>query len=646
MTPTANNTAAMTMAGLNLIQQALSIYDSDLRLVVCNRPFREMFDLPRALTEPGAAFEDTIRFQVTRGEYGEVTDIDAAVRSRVEQARAFEPHYMERTRPDGRTISVEGSPLPQGGWVTVYTDITHTKQQEALLSARSEELSDRVLSYAEKLASTNRKLEATIAALEEAKRQLTETEARTRLTTEMMPAHIAHVDPYRTYTFSNRRLNSVMPGRPSSILGRHIGDVLGKTAYAAIRPRLDAAFGGSPSVFEFTDEESSRRIRIAFTPDRDPRQGGINGVYILSMDVTEETQARTALQQTRRREMAAQLTSGMAHDFSNLLTIILGSQSRLQRMDLPQQARDLIAATLSAANRGGGLLNRIADITGAREWHPAPTDLPALLSDLETLAAPALPAGISLCISNELADDALMLDSGMLQDSLLNLILNSRDACGDSGTITLVVRPVQDTWAEFSVTDSGPGFSAAALEHALEPFFSTKGGEGSGLGLAMVYDMTKLAGGHVRLANPRGHGGKVTMRLPLRPAPAASRATSGLVLLVEDSPDLREGVRAMLTETGNAVIEATSVDEAMVLLREVPGISLVLSDIYLEGDATGLDLLDRLAQTDAPPPCRLMTSLPPHDPVHLAAAARAPVLQKPFSAATLTGFLHLKDHRP
>ncbi|MTJ03669.1 MAG: response regulator [Sediminimonas qiaohouensis] len=646
MTPRRTDTAAMTMAGLNLIQQALSIYDSDLRLVVCNRPFQEMFDLPQSLTKPGAEFGETIRYLVTRGEYGDVEDIDAAVKSRVEQARAFEPHYMERTRPDGRTISVEGSPLPQGGWVTVYTDITHTKQQEALLRARSEELSDRVLSYAEKLASTNRKLESTITALEEAKRQLTETEARTRLTTEMMPAHIAHVDPERIYTFSNRRLNTVMPGRPSSIVGRHIGEALGQSAYDAIRPHLDAAFGGSPSVFEFTDEDSSRRIRAAFTPDRDPEDGGINGVYILSMDVTEETQARTALQQTRRREMAAQLTSGMAHDFSNLLTIILGSQSRLQRMELPQQARDLIAATLSAANRGGGLLNRIADITGAREWHPAPTDLPALLADLETLAAPALPPGISLNISNEIANEALLLDSGMLQDSLLNLILNARDACGDTGTITLDVHPVQDTWAEFSVTDSGPGFSPAALDHALEPFFSTKGGEGSGLGLAMVYDMTKLAGGHVRLANPPKQGGQVTMRLPLRPAPAPAHAAPGLVLLIEDSPDLREGVRAMLTDAGNAVIEAASVDEAMVLLNEVPGISLVLSDIHLEGDATGLDLLDRLAGTDTPPPCRLMTSLPPDDPMHLAAAARAPVLRKPFSAAALTDFLQPKDHHP
>lgn len=634
------DTSAMTMAGLNLIQQALSIYDSGLRLVACNRPFRDMFDLPDTLTAPGARFEDTIRFLAKRGEYGPVGDIEEAVRVRVDQARAFAPHYMERLRPDGRSISVEGSPLPQGGWVTVYTDITRVKQQEALLRARSEELSDKVLGYAEELSATNRKLEATVTALEEAKRQLTETEARTRLTTEMMPAHISHVGRDRRYSFSNRKLGVVMPGRPQNILGLPIRTALGEAAYAAIQPHLDAAFDGTASVFEFNDEDSSRRIRAAFTPDRAP-DGQINGVYILSMDVTEETQARSALQQTRRREMAAQLTSGMAHDFSNLLTIIMGSQSRLQRMSLPPDARDLVTATLSAANRGGSLLNRIADITGACEWNPGPADLRALLADLETLAASALPQGIALTIRNEIAHEALMLDTGMLQDSLLNLILNARDACAGTGSIILDVAAVQNIWAAFTVSDSGPGFSEAALEHALEPFFTTKGGEGTGLGLAMVYDMAKLAGGRIWIGNTEA-GGQVSLRLPLRPAPASF--TAGLVLLVEDSPDLRAGIREMLREQGHAVIEAASVDEALALLGQLPDITLILSDITLEGDATGLDLLERLPRGH--PPCRLMTSLARTHPLHKKASALVPVLMKPFTAIGLFAFLQREGHSP
>jgi len=627
---------AMTIAGLNLIQQALSIYDSDLRLVLCNQPFRDMFDLPDALITPGASFEETIRYLTTRGEYGPVEDIESVVQDRVKLALAFEPHYLEREMANGHTISVEGSPLPQGGWVTVYTDITSTKRQEALLRARSEELSDQLLAHAEELSATNRKLAATVTTLEETKRQLTEIEARTRLTTEMMPAHIAHVGPDKIYTYSNRRLSAVMPNRPSNIIGLHIQEALGEMAYDAIRGNLDAAFQGRASVFEFTFMPEFRRIRVAFTPDSTDTD--IQGVYILSMDVTEETQARTALQQTRRREMAAQLTSGLAHDFSNLLTIILGMQSRLQKMQLPTTANDLIAATLGAAQRGGTLLNRIADMTSAREVLTVSTDLPALLEDFETLAGSALPAGVTLTITNNVPLPYLLLDGGMLQDSLLNLILNARDAIGTTGHIALDVSAV-DTWLEFTVTDSGSGFSESALTHALEPFFTTKGGEGSGLGLSMVYDMTKLAGGRVQLANTPT-GTRVTLRLPLRPAAPVIRP--GLALLVEDSPDLRASIRDMLTDIGHSVIEAASVDEALALLGELPDISVILSDISLEGDTTGLDLFQRLPSGH--PPCYLMTSLSPDTVMFKQAQALTTVLRKPFNPAQLASVLQQENH--
>ena len=620
----------MTMAGLNLIQQALTIYDQTLHLAVCNRRFQEMFDLPDALVTPGADFADTIRYLAARGDYGDVGCVDAFVATRVEIARAFEPHYMERTRAGGRTISVEGSPLPQGGWVTVYTDITTTKRQEALLRARSAELSDRLLSYSEDLSAANRELGATITALEEAKRQITEAEARTRLTAEMMPAHIAHIGPDRRYTYSNRRLTSVMPGSRADLIGVHVADVLGPQPWSLIRPELDRAYAGQASVFEFTHEPSARRIRVALTPD--PTSGG---VYILSMDITRESQTRAALQQTRRREMAAQLTSGLAHDFSNLLTIILGMQSRLGRMGLPEGAQDLVNATLAAARRGGGLLGRIADMTGPREHEPTPTDLSAFLGDLETLARSTLPSGISLGIETGGTADRYLLDAGMLQDSLLNLVLNARDACGDNGRITITARPVQETWLEFVVDDTGPGFGAEAIRHALDPFFTTKGGEGSGLGLSMVYDMTKLAGGRITLGNTED-GGRVTLRLPLRTAGTAR--PPGLVLLVEDSPDLRSTLRDMLRGAGHSVIEATSVDEASRLIADLPEISAVLSDIVLEGSRTGLDLVDVPRGGDCP--LVLMTSLPPDDPRSLAAEIRAPVLRKPFTASQLDAALN------
>ena len=621
----------MTMAGLNLIKQALSIYDSELRLVVANERFREMFEIPDHLMRPGASFEETIRVIATRGEYGAVDDIEHLVKERVDRALAFEPHYMEREREDGRWISVEGSPLPQGGWVTVYTDITSVKRQEDLLRTRSEELSEKLLKYSEDLATTNRQLESTVIALEEAKRQVSESEARMRLTTEMMPAHIAHVGPDWRYTYSNRRLSSVMPGRPRNIVGTFIGETLGESAFARLKPQLEQAFEGTPTVFEFTDQDSQHRIRVALTPDSEPRAS--RGVYILSMDVTQESQTRAVLQQTRRRELAAQMTSGLAHDFSNLLTIILGSQSKLEKLSLPSPASDLVEATLTAARRGGTLLDRLADMTGQRAPKLEAVLMPELLEQIQTLAGPALGEDADLEIVADVPDRPMLMDAGVLQDSLLNLILNARDAMEGKGTIRLSVTLVQDTWVRLEVRDSGPGFTDIALQKALDPFFTTKGSEGSGLGLPMVYDAVKLMGGDVKLNN-LSVGASVAIRLPLRWA--RQTETPGLVLLVEDNLKLRDMIRDMLTALGHTVIETGATDEAKTLIDSLPDISMVLSDIKLEGSETGVDLARNLPRDI---PIYLMTSLPETDPLYISGAALAPVLRKPFAQDALAKFL-------
>ncbi|PWK59741.1 PAS-domain containing protein [Roseicyclus mahoneyensis] len=630
--PPRTGTDHLTRAGLNLIQQALSIYDADLRLAVCNRPFQTMFGLPERLVTPGAPFRDTIRYLVETGEYGEIDDIESFIETRVDQARAFQPHYMERRRANGRMISVEGSPLPEGGWVTVYTDITAIKRQEELLRARSEELTDQVLTHTEDLAATNRALEATIAQLEEAKAELTEMEARIRLTTEMTPAHIARVDRDGVYTYTNRRLSSLLPGRQSDIVGLSFEQALGAHTAARLRPQLARALAGEASVLEFTEDDSGRRIRTAFTPDQSGPGEPITGVYLLSTDLTEETQAKAALAQTGKRELAAQLTSGLAHDFANLLTIILGLQGRLERMSLPSGARELTGATKAAARRGGDLLNKIARMSGPHETREAPTVLDDFLATLAPLAGAALPPGIALTLDKRVAHPVLMLDAGSLQDSLLNLVLNARDAIGAApGQITVRLSAVQDTWLDITVTDTGPGFSEMALERALDPFFTTKGDAGSGLGLSMVYDLTKLAGGQVRLENGPECGASVTLRMPLRPAEAEARPQ--LVLLVEDTPDIRAHVRDALTALGHQVMEAASAEEALAL-ADIPGIDWVLSDIRL-GAGDGVDLLTRIAQGQPGLKLALMTSLPEGDTRRTAGAQRWPVLQKPVSAGTL-----------
>ncbi|MGR3198539.1 MAG: PAS-domain containing protein [Paracoccus sp. (in: a-proteobacteria)] len=607
--------ADLTRSGLNLIGQALSIFDADLRLAVANTQYQAMFDLPDSLTEAGASFEDTIRYLVHRGEYGPQDDPDAAVALRVNQARTFQPHYFERRRTNGQWIAVEGAPLSQGGWVTVYTDITRIKQQEALLRARSDALSEQVLLNAESLAAANRELAATNAALQEAQRVLTQTEARTRQVTEMVPAHIAHMDAQFRYTFSNRRLPVIFPGAADDIVGLTVEEALGAPTFATLLPWMSRALAGDPQVFEITHPTSGRRIRIALTPDRNG-----NGVYILSTDVSAEVQAREALAHAAKRNLAAQLTSGMAHDFGNLLTIILGLQARLASRELDAPAAEDVQATLAAARRGAALLDRLARISGTREPALEPTDLPTLMADLATLARPSLSEGTVLELAVDLAPGPLLLDPGALQDSLLNLILNADAATSPPGRISLSASQSGD-WLEIVVSDTGPGFSAEALSRATEPFFTTRKGQGSGLGLSMVYDQTKMVGGTLRLSNGT-QGALVTLRLPWRPV------TRRMVLLVEDDDLIRAQVRDQLTGLGHAVIEAASLAEARAL-ADLPGLGLILSDIQL-GDGLGLDL-------STPLPVLLMTSLPPGAP--LRDRATAPVLTKPFTAARLAAAL-------
>lgn len=610
--------AELTRSGLNLIAQAISIFDADLRLAVCNQPYRDLFDLPPELTRPGASFQDTVRHLVLRGEYGTQTDPDRAVQLRVEQARTFQPHYIERVRPNGRIISVEGAPLAQGGWVAVYTDITEIREHEEMLRLRASEASAQVLRHAERLAAANRQLAATNAALSEAQRTASASEARTRRITGMVPAHIAHMDRDYRYTFSNRQISAVFPAAGRDIIGMTGEAALGPETFARIRPHMDAAIAGQPQVFEITDAPSGRRVRIALTPD-----GTGGGVYILSTDVTAEVQARETVAQAGRRALAAQLTNGLAHDFGNLLTIILGLQSRLRAADLPDAAASDVEATLAAARRGAALLDQITGMTTPRDGFSQPTDPATLLRDLALMARPSLGADVALTLQMDLRGQPLLLDGGGLQDAVLNLLLNARDAMQGCGRITLSARE-QGDWLDLTVQDSGPGFPPEALEQAIQPFFTTKGAAGSGLGLAMVYDLVKTAGGSLRLDNTV-QGARVRLRLPRRVV------RPRLVLLVEDDPEIRAHTRQMLTGMGHAVIEAASLAEAQGL-TDLPGLSAILSDLQL-GDGLGRDL------AAAGLPMLLMTALPPGAPERQ--GTPCPVLTKPFDASLLAA--HLQD---
>lgn len=633
----------MTRSGLNLIKQAISIYDQDLTLLVANRRFKNMFSLPDQLTEIGASFSKTIYYLVQAGEYGTVDDIDTFVKEREEQAKAFMPHYVERKRANGSTISIEGSPLRQGGWVTVYTDITDVKRQEELLRGRSQGLSEQLIRRSEQLALTNRELTATITALEQAQQELIDSESRLQSTNAMIPAHIARVDTDGYYTYTNQKLFTVIPGSPKNIVGMHMQKALGTEVYKIVRSKFDDAMQGKASAFEFALNQSGKQVRLSITPDIND-DGNVFGAYLLSMDITEETNARQALMHARRRELAAQLTSGLAHDFANLLTIILGQQNKLEAIDdLPRNIREIVETTKDAALRGGTLLDGLGQFNSMRTLSLKPVNVDLLIDQLTRLIRAALnseESGIELEICNKLDDQQLMLDQGFMQDAVLNLALNAKEAISENGKIKLKFLKSHEDWLEIKLRDNGPGFSEAALKNAFTPFFTTKKGKvGRGMGLTTVFDFAKMNGGRVILDNHFEGGAEVTLRIPYS---KVETTKSGLVLLVEDNPHIRETVRGYLQKMGHSVLEADSAEEAE-HLGGLPDLSFVVSDLMLQGDLTGYDLAIKLRKTGVDIPIYIITGLPTSDPIRMQTAKKFPILSKPFSFEQMVDQIQIED---
>ena len=200
------------------------------------------------------------------GEYGPLEDVEAFVDEKVALARQFEPHYFERTRANGTSISVEGSPLDEGGWITVYTDITEIKRQERFIRSHAESLSEELVQRSEDLAQSNRELSATIRALEAAKLELTESRERISLINRMIPAHIAHVDATGRYTHSNGNLGKILPASPVNMVGHTMADALGPEIWPQVEPSFRSAMSGKSTVSEVRDDQTGHFIRLAMSP--------------------------------------------------------------------------------------------------------------------------------------------------------------------------------------------------------------------------------------------------------------------------------------------------------------------------------------------------------------------------------------------
>lgn len=624
----------LLQAALDHINQGFSVFDAQLQLVAWNRRLFEMLEFPTHLAHRGAPLSAFLEVNAARGEYGD-GDIAEMIARRVERARLFEPHSFERVRPDGQVVLVTGAPLPTGGFVTTYTDITREREHQA-------------------------NLERTVA---ERTRQLRQSEDWLRLVTDSVPALIAYVGPGPVYRFANRRYAKWFDQTVESLVGRPVADIIGPELYPELEPHIARAFTGQAVSYEYARNRATGRIahmRSTLIPDR-TADGRTLGCFVLSLDVTEQKRSETALAQAQRMEAVGQLSGGLAHDFNNLLTIIIGNVLSLRRKaDIPAMP-DLsghIDPILQAAQRGADLTRRLLAFAKGNAADSKPVRLAALLANMEGLLSGSLPRGITFSLETGDADPPVRVDPSEFENALVNLVLNARDAMPSGGTI--LVRLEEDEippaktaslgiapgrYARILVCDTGAGMSEDVRRQAFDPFFSTKPfGTGSGLGLPTVYGFARRSGGCVSIESRSGHGTEIRVLLPVTADAAVADGadeTQGtrhgngeLVLLVEDDAAVADVVRDQLCVLGYSVLVTGEADDALDLVAEVGDIRAVLSDVVMPGQMSGLVLAEKIRAARPGLPIALMSGY--RDGTDGGAPLPdCPILSKPFAAGLL-----------
>jgi signal transduction histidine kinase/CheY-like chemotaxis protein len=317
-------------------------------------------------------------------------------------------------------------------------------------------------------------------------------------------------------------------------------------------------------------------------------------------------QAEEKLRQAQKMEAVGQLTGGIAHDFNNLLTSINGSLEMLQNRVAQGRLDDLgryVAAARESASRAGALTHRLLAFARQQTLAPASVDVNALIAGLENLISRSIGPGILVRVEAAAAPATVRVDPNQLEHALLNLCINASDAMPDGGELVISTAGPDDGLVALCVRDTGTGMGAEVIERAFEPFFTTKPlGQGTGLGLSMIYGFARQSGGEVRIESQPGAGTAVTMVLPeckAAAAPAhpqeaavAPMESAKQVLVVDDEPSLRMLVTEVLVDIGCTALQAA---DGAAGLREIEGpqaIDLMVTDVGLPGGMNGRQLAE------------------------------------------------------
>jgi len=375
--------------------------------------------------------------------------------------------------------------------------------------------------------------------------------------------------------------------------------------------------------------------------------------YLLSV-VLERQQGEERLAQGQKMEALGQLTGGVAHDFNNILTVVLGNLQLLD--DLLQHqpsAHKLAAAATRAAGRGADLTRKLLTFARKQPLAPRAIAVNLFLQSWSELLARTLDESIQVAVAACDPELIMHADPGLLETALFNLALNARDAMPQGGRITvqadtLIVTPDDPVDARelkpgryvvLSLSDTGHGMDAEVMSHVFEPFFTTRDGRGSGLGLAMVYGFVKQTGGGVAVYSEIGQGSTFKLYLPQVsdllevPEPAEGRRGGHeRVLLVEDDEGVRVLAEAFLEAMGYQVVAAAHAAQALAILAHDPAFDLLFSDVVLPGGLSGPQLAQQAMQR-VPTLRALLASGYPRDALSglVGDLADVALLSKPYS---------------
>jgi len=381
----------------------------------------------------------------------------------------------------------------------------------------------------------------------------------------------------------------------------------------------------------------------------------------MEIDRTERQGLKEALLHSQKMKAVGQLTGGLAHDFNNLLAVIIGSLE-LVSPGSPDAAR--ISRALQAAERGALLTQRLLAFSRKQSLHPQAVAMQPLLENLSELLRHSLPAPLTLEIEAQSPAWAAWIDVGQLENALINLVMNARDAMeGRSGVIRIRTWNQRVTRSDgrrqdmvaLEVTDRGCGMSQEVKARVFEPFFTTKQtGSGSGLGLSMVYGFIRQSGGRVEIESAPGQGTTVRLHLPRASGQAADLSqtvaipdgdnTDRLILVLEDEADVRQTLCEQLHQLGYLTLEAENSEQALALLAATPDIDFLLSDLMLPGRLSGAEVV-QFARQRYPGLALLLISGQDLRPADNPALPDVELLRKPFTRVQLAQALRKAQTR-